>query len=164
MAADATAMADIVITIGGASVGERDLAKAAFLPLGLELIFAKVAIKPGKPIWFGRAGKTLVVGLPGNPSSALVTARLFLAPLLAGLSGGQSDDALDFRMMRTSRVLESSPDRDIFSRGTIKGRLATPLADQDSAGQKALAAATHLIRRRPSAVPDAETLVETLVF
>ena len=163
MAAEAAAAADIVITIGGASVGEKDLAKAAFAPLGLELIFAKVAIKPGKPIWFGRAGKTLVVGLPGNPSSALVTARLFLAPLLAGLSGGRSDDALEFRMMRASAA-KSCSDRDVFSRATIKGRLATPLSDQDSAGQKTLAAATHLIRRRPNAASDAENLAETLVF
>ena len=164
MAAEAAAIADVVVTIGGASVGEKDLAKAAFAPLGLELAFAKVAIKPGKPVWFGRAGKALVMGLPGNPSSALVTARLFLAPLIAGLSGGKSHDALDFRMMRTQVVIESCCDRDIFARATLKGRMAVPLPDQDSASQKALAAATHLIRRRRSAAPGTDTLVETLVL
>ena len=73
--------ADIVVVTGGASVGEKDFAKAMFEPLGLELVFSKVAIKPGKPVWLGRAGEKLVIGLPGNPTSALVTARLLLAPL-----------------------------------------------------------------------------------
>ena len=163
-AAKAAAIADVVVTIGGASVGEKDLAKAAFLPLGLELAFAKVAIKPGKPVWFGRAGKTLVVGLPGNPSSALVTARLFLAPLVAGMSGGQCADALEFRMMRTSTAIECCSDRDIFARATLIGRSAIPLSDQDSASQKSLAAATHLVRRRPATASGADTLVETLVL
>ncbi len=164
VATDLAAIADVVIIIGGASVGERDFAKLAFAPLGLELAFSKVAIKPGKPVWFGRAGKTLVVGLPGNPSSALVTARLLVVPLIAGLSGGRSNEALDFQMMRTSVAIECCPDRDVFARATLRGRLAIPLSDQDSASQKALAAATHLIRRRQTAAPGAETLVETLVL
>ena len=76
--------ADLVVVTGGASVGEKDFAKTMFEPLGLELVFSKVSIKPGKPVWLGRVGQTLVMGLPGNPTSALVTARLLLAPLLAG--------------------------------------------------------------------------------
>ena len=75
--------ADVVVVTGGASVGEKDFAKTMFEPLGLELVFSKVSIKPGKPVWLGRVGEKLVVGLPGNPTSALVTARLLLAPLLA---------------------------------------------------------------------------------
>lgn len=164
-AAVAISSSDVVVIIGGASVGEKDLAKDAFAPVGLELLFAKVAIKPGKPVWFGRAGKTLVVGLPGNPTSALVTARLFLAPLLAGLSGGRPEDALDWRMMRANMPVEGSDDRDVFMRATIQARSAVSLSDQDSASQRALAEATHLIRRRrgePSA--DAQALVETLVL
>jgi molybdopterin molybdotransferase len=59
--------ADLVVVTGGASVGEKDFARAMFEPLGLELLFAKVAIKPGKPVWLGRVGRKFVVGLPGNP-------------------------------------------------------------------------------------------------
>lgn len=164
-AADAAALADVVVMIGGASVGEKDHAKDAFAPLQMEFLFTKVAIKPGKPVWFGRAGKTLIVGLPGNPSSALVTGRLFLAPLLAGLSGGTATDALDWRMMRSSAPIAGCSDRDVFSRATVMARSAVCLLDQDSASQKALADATHLIRRRsgdPSSGADA--LVETLVL
>ena len=96
-AAEALAAADLVVVTGGASVGEKDFAKAMFEPAGLELIFSKVAIKPGKPVWLGRAGGTLVIGLPGNPTSALVTARLLLAPLLAGLAGRDPAAALRWR-------------------------------------------------------------------
>ena len=90
---------DLIVVTGGASVGSRDFAKAMFEPLGLELAFSKVSMKPGKPVWAGRAGKCLLLGLPGNPTSALVTARLFLAPLLAILSGRRIGDALAFWTM-----------------------------------------------------------------
>ncbi len=164
-AALAVSDSDVVVIIGGASVGEKDLAKEAFALLGLEMLFAKVAIKPGKPVWFGRSGRVLVMGLPGNPTSALVTARLFLAPLVAGLSGSRPEDALDWRMMRANTPVEGCADRDVFVRATIQARSAASLSDQDSASQRALAEATHLIRRRcgePSA--DAQALVETLVL
>lgn len=164
-AADAAGLADVVVVIGGASVGEKDYAKEAFAPLNMELLFAKVAIKPGKPVWFGRAGKTLIIGLPGNPSSALVTGRLFLAPLLAGLCGGNAADALDWRMMRSSAPVPGCSDRDVFSRATVMARSAVSLLDQDSASQKALADATHLIRRRSGdSSSGADALVETLVL
>jgi molybdenum cofactor synthesis domain-containing protein len=99
-AADAVNQADVVIVTGGASVGEKDFAKTMFEPLGLELVFSKVAIKPGKPVWLGRVDGALVLGLPGNPTSALVTARLLLAPLLAGLTGRSIDEALRWRRSR----------------------------------------------------------------
>jgi molybdopterin molybdotransferase len=164
-ATDAAALADVVVMVGGASVGEKDHAKDAFAPLQMEFLFTRVAIKPGKPVWFGRAGKVLVVGLPGNPSAALVTGRLFLAPLLAGLCGGNAADALDWRMMRSNAPVAGCSDRDVFSRATVMARSAVSLVDQDSASQKTLADATHLIRRRsgdPSSGVDA--LVETLVL
>jgi molybdopterin molybdotransferase len=93
----ALAVADVVVVTGGASVGERDYARSMFASSGLEEVFTKVAIKPGKPVWVARAGGRFVVGLPGNPTSALVTARLFLAPLLAGLAGRNPDEALAWR-------------------------------------------------------------------
>ncbi|MFW2830344.1 molybdopterin molybdotransferase MoeA [Sphingomonas sp. ID0503] len=85
--AAATEDADLIVLTGGASRGDRDFAKSALAPLGLELLFADVAIKPGKPVWVGRIARTLVLGLPGNPTAAMTVARLFLAPLLTGLGG-----------------------------------------------------------------------------
>ena len=145
-AAEALAAADLVVVTGGASVGERDFAKAMFA--SLELVFAKVAIKPGKPVWFGRAGDRLVMGLPGNPTSALVTARLLLAPLLAGLTGRGPAEALRWRKMQLAGPLGPCGGRETFVRAALDGEAARPLVNQDSSAQKTLAAADLLIRRR----------------
>lgn len=143
--------ADLVVVTGGASVGEKDYARSMFAPFGLELIFSKVAIKPGKPVWFGRAGEKLVLGLPGNPTSALVTARLFLAPLVAGLAGRDPAALLNWRMMNLIAPLKACGDRETFERGRLVGDGVTGLAVQDSATQMALATADVLIRRRAGA-------------
>ena len=148
-AAEALAGADLVVVTGGASVGERDHAKAMFAPAGLELIFSKVAIKPGKPVWLGRAGKTLVMGLPGNPNSALVTARLLLAPLIAGLTGRAP--VLAWRRAKLTEALPATGARETFYRAASAGGGVRPLANQDSGAQSTLAAADLLIRRIASA-------------
>lgn len=143
--------ADLVVVTGGASVGEKDYARAMFAPFGLELIFSKVAIKPGKPVWFGRAGGKLVLGLPGNPTSALVTARLFLAPLVAGLAGRDPAALLNWRDMTLTAPLKPCGERETFERGRLGDGGVAGLEVQDSATQKALARADVLIRRRPGA-------------
>jgi molybdopterin molybdotransferase len=143
--------ADLVVVTGGASVGEKDYARSMFAPFGLELIFSKVAIKPGKPVWFGRAGGALVLGLPGNPTSALVTARLFLAPLIAGLTGRDPAALLNWRNMTLTAPLKPCGDRETFERGRLVDGGVAGLDVQDSATQKALAIADVLIRRRPGA-------------
>ena len=144
--------ADVVVVIGGASVGERDFARAMFEPAGLELVFSKVAIKPGKPVWFGGVAERLVLGLPGNPTSAFVTARLFLAPLVAGLSGHDPNSALRWRDVRLAAPLAATDDRETFWRATLgPAGEATPLPDQASGAQKALSQSQVLIRRRPQA-------------
>jgi molybdopterin molybdotransferase len=148
IAAEALKDADVVVVIGGASVGEHDFAKAMFEPAGLELAFSKVSIKPGKPVWVGRAGGKLVVGLPGNPTSALVTARLLLAPLLAGLGGGDARDAWAWEQQPLAAALGPTGDRETFYRGTVGEGGVTALIDQDSGAQKALSMATTLVRRR----------------
>lgn len=148
-AAETLAEADVVVVTGGASVGEKDLAKAMFETAGLELVFSRVAIKPGKPVWLGRAGGRLIVGLPGNPTSALVTARLFLAPLLAGLGGRDPAAALAWREAPLAEPLAGTGERETFHRGLWRHGAAVPLGNQDSGAQKALAAAELLIRRRP---------------
>ena len=143
--------ADLVVVTGGASVGEKDYARAMFAPFGLELIFSKVAIKPGKPVWFGRAGGALVLGLPGNPTSAMVTARLFMAPLVAGLAGRNPAALLKWRDVTLTAPLKPCGERETFERGRLVDGGVAGLEVQDSATQKALAAADVLIRRRPGA-------------
>jgi molybdopterin molybdotransferase len=83
--------ADVVVVTGGMSVGEHDHVAEAFEGLGVARHLAGVALRPGKPFWFGTRGRTLVFGLPGNPVSSLVTFLLFVRPALAKLSGEQSD-------------------------------------------------------------------------
>src|SRR5207342_653692 len=83
--------ADLVLTIGGASVGDHDLVQKALGPRGFTLDFWKIAMRPGKPLIFGRLGETPLIGLPGNPVSTLVCASLFLRPAIAALLG--VDDA-----------------------------------------------------------------------
>jgi molybdopterin molybdotransferase len=162
-AAEALTIADLVVVTGGASVGERDYAKAMFQPAGLELIFSKVAIKPGKPVWFGRAGGTLVMGLPGNPGSAMVTARLLLAPLVAGLGG--RDRSLRWRRAPLAEAIGPCGDRESFVRGTWTGESVRAFADQDSGRQKILADADLLIRRLAGApAAEAGEMVEIIDF
>jgi molybdopterin molybdotransferase len=79
--------ADVVVTTGGVSVGPHDHVKPALEEIGVEEVFWGVALRPGKPTWFGTHGATLVFGLPGNPVSAIVTFHLFVRPALAALGG-----------------------------------------------------------------------------
>jgi molybdopterin molybdotransferase len=157
--------ADIVVVTGGASVGEKDFAKAMFEPLGLEVLFSKVSIKPGKPVWMGRARGRLVMGLPGNPMSALVTARLLLAPMLAALTGRPVESALAWRSVPLAAALGACGARETFHRARWKGGAAAILSFQDSSAQKALAEADLLVRQRADAPAlDAGELVEVLDF
>ncbi|HEX6071464.1 MAG TPA: molybdopterin molybdotransferase MoeA [Sphingomicrobium sp.] len=164
-AASAIEDSDLAVVTGGASVGEKDFAKAMFEPLGLDLVFSKVAIKPGKPVWFGRAGRALVMGLPGNPTSALVTARLFLAPLLARLSGRPAEAALEWRTAPLATPLGACGARETFHRARWNGQSAEVLSNQDSSAQKVLAEADLLVRQKadsPSLQPGER--VEALDF
>lgn len=148
-AIDALTAADLVVVTGGASVGERDYAKTMFAPHGLEFLFSKVAIKPGKPVWLARAGKTYILGLPGNPTSAMVTARLFLAPLLAKLQGQSSPDPLRWRPLPLAKAIKANGSRETFVRAFWSDDGLMPLDDQSSAAQHALTQADWLIRRAP---------------
>jgi len=147
-AAAAVSRVDLVVVTGGASVGEKDFAKSMFEPLGLELVFSKVSIKPGKPVWLGRTCGKLVMGLPGNPTSALVTARLLLAPLLAGLAGWPVAQALAWRTLALAAPLPACGARETFHRARSTDGAAEILSFQDSSAQKALAEADLLVRQR----------------
>lgn len=157
--------ADLLIVTGGASVGEKDFAKRMFEPVGLELVFSKVAIRPGKPVWLGRARNTWVLGLPGNPTSAMVTARLFLAPLLYGLGGRDPGAALRWRQLPLLEDLEPTGDRETFARGVPYAGSVRILGNQDSSAQKDLVLAEFLVRRHPGHMGVAAgTLVSVLDF
>ena len=162
-AREAIAEADLVVVTGGASVGERDFAKTMFAPCGLELVFSKVAIKPGKPVWLGRCGDRLVMGLPGNPTSAMVTARLFLAPLVAGLSGRMA--RTEWAEVPLAGELAACGDRETFVRARRTPEGAVPVGNQDSSAQAALAQADLLLHCRPNrAARQVGELVDAIDF
>ena len=148
-ATEAVTKGDLVVVTGGASVGERDFAKTMFEDVGLHLLFEKVAIKPGKPVWLGQAGSTYIMGLPGNPTSALVTARLLMAPLLAGLSGMDPESALAWITIPVTSPLPSCGDRETFVRARFEDKGVVPASNQDSSAQHTLAESDALIRRLP---------------
>jgi molybdopterin molybdotransferase len=156
-------LADLVVVTGGASVGEKDFAKPMFEPYGLELIFSKVAMKPGKPVWLGRVDEGLVLGLPGNPTSAMVTARVLLAPLVAGLCG--RNGALEWETVPLAGALPACGERETFVRARRTAQGALPISNQDSGAQRALVEADFLVRSRPrDRARQTGEMVEALAF
>ena len=151
----AAAGGDLVVTLGGASVGDHDLVKPALAELGLELSVETVRMRPGKPTWFGVLGNGRpVLGLPGNPASAMVCAELFLRPLLSALQG--ADPALPVIAARSAAALAANGEREAWMRAQLAfgpaGEItATPLTDQDSSLITVFAAADALLRRPPRA-------------
>jgi molybdopterin molybdotransferase len=155
--ARAGSAADILVTIGGASVGERDLVAAALRAGGLELDFWKIAMRPGKPLLYGRLGSQRVLGLPGNPISALVCAFVFLVPMLRGLLG-VTHGAQGPREGVLAHDLEGNGPREHYIRavsqwGADGRRWVTPLPSQDSSLMAEFARADCLIVRAPDAAP-----------
>ncbi|WP_260929372.1 molybdopterin molybdotransferase MoeA [Novosphingobium sp. 9] len=140
---------DLLVIAGGASHGHRDMARAAFAPLGLRLAFAGVAMKPGKPLWYGRIGCTHVLGLPGNPTAAMTTARLFLAPMICALSGAGFDHALQWSLRRLLHDAPSGSDRDQFlcATGESAGNGVSIIKRQEASAQMMLAQADLLVER-----------------
>jgi molybdopterin molybdotransferase len=142
---------DVFITSAGVSVGERDFAREALEGLGVEIDFWKIAIKPGKPLAVGRRGKTLIFGLPGNPTSSLVTFELFVRPALRALQG--LPPVTSSMGGRLSVAWKKPAGLRHFVRATVElkeGELwATPLAGQSSGAISSAAAATHLISLPP---------------
>ena len=143
---------DLIVTLGGASVGDHDLVKPALARLGLELKVESVAVRPGKPTSFGLLtdGRG-VLGLPGNPASALVCAELFLQPLLRAMLGAASPGPR-MAMARTHMTLGANGDREHWMRARLAhepdgGLWVTPLKDQDSSLVTIFAQADALVRR-----------------
>lgn len=146
--AHAAGEADIVVTTGGASVGDHDLVRPALEAAGAAIDFWKVALKPGKPLMAGRFGGAIALGLPGNPVSAFVTAQLFLLPLVRRLMG-DADPLPRHEAAILAAPLPPTGKRAEYLRARGTGRGIEALGGQDSAALAALAAADALIVRPP---------------
>jgi molybdopterin molybdotransferase len=147
--------ADILMTAGGASVGDYDLVQDALRAEGLDLSFWKVALRPGKPLMYGRLGAMRVIGVPGNPVSSFVCAFLFMVPLIRALAG-RTDLQRETAPARLGRDLPANDERQDYLRATLEAAadgtpVATPLTVQDSSMMSALARADCLVIRPPRA-------------
>jgi molybdopterin molybdotransferase len=147
--------ADILVTTGGASVGDYDMVQRGLKAEGLDLSFWKVALRPGRPMMHGRLGAMQVLGLPGNPVSAYICAFLFLVPLLRRLAG--RTDVKPFPESATLGVaLPANDERADYLRATLAAGpdglpVATPVRVQDSSMMAALAKADCIVIREPFA-------------
>lgn len=154
--------ADVVVTSGGASVGDHDLVRPALEAWGAEIDFWKVAIKPGKPIMLARRGRQLVLGLPGNPVSSHVTAYLFLLPLLRALLGAAAPLPRQITAV-TAEALPPGDARQEFMRARWDGKHVSVQAVQDSGALAAMANSNALIDR-PANSPAAPAGTPVLVY
>jgi len=150
--------ADVLVTAGGASVGEYDLVQPALAAEGLALSFWKIAMRPGKPMMFGTLGGMRVLGLPGNPVSAYVCSVLFVAPLIRKLLGRTEVGHCSVKGV-LGRDLPANDEREEYMRATLTRRddgtwVATPFPQQDSSMLVPLAAADCLVLR-PAFAPAA---------
>jgi molybdopterin molybdotransferase len=122
--------ADVLVLSGGVSVGPHDHVKPALEALGVQEVFWRVALRPGRPTWFGTREDTLVFGLPGNPVSAMVTFMLFARPALGAMQG--APHAPEWVVARLAEAIPRHPDRDECVRVSLSDGLATPTGPQGS--------------------------------
>jgi molybdopterin molybdotransferase len=148
--------ADLLLTSGGASVGDHDLVQSVLGEIGFELGFWKIAMRPGKPLIFGHVGDTPVLGLPGNPVSALVCSMLYLQPALARMLGMKDSAVSCGPTARLTEPLTENDERQDYLRGVLANDdngelLVTPFTRQDSSMLNMLAQADCLVVRPPHA-------------
>jgi molybdopterin molybdotransferase len=148
--------ADILVTTGGASVGDYDFVHKAFAAEGMDLSFWKVAMRPGRPLMHGRLGDMQILGLPGNPVSSFVCAFLFLIPLIRRMSG-RTDVTIPVESAVLGCDLPANDEREDYLRSSLRragaGDIATPFPVQDSSMMASLANADCLVIREPYAPP-----------
>lgn len=161
--------ADLIVTLGGASVGDRDVLRPSFEALGARMVFDRIAVIPGKPTWHARfPDGRLLLGLPGNPASAFVCAHLLLRPLISALTGQTARE--ECVPATCARPLPANGPREAFLRASVaidrRGYLRVAAdARQDSSLLTPLASANALLRRAPNApASEAGALVEILLI
>ena len=147
----AVGSADVVLIVGGASRGRRDLSKSALRALGLDVKFDGVAMKPGRPVWYARVGLTHVIGLPGNPTAAMTVARLLVVPLLTALGGRGMSPALEWQTIPAALPIAANGAREAFLCGECGAGGVGVLERQAASAQMMLAQADVLVRRAPNA-------------
>lgn len=149
--------ADVLITLGGASVGAHDLVQEALTRAGMTLGFWKIAMRPGKPMMTGRLGRMVAVGLPGNPVSSIVCGHLFVLPLIEALLGMADTDRDRSIPARLGRDMPANDEREDYLRSeltlTPEGWVATPFGRQDSSMLGTLSRAQALTIRPAFAEP-----------
>ncbi|WP_375262548.1 gephyrin-like molybdotransferase Glp [Palleronia sp.] len=145
---DLAAGADMIVTVGGASVGDRDLVAKVAEARGMERAFYKVAMRPGKPLMAGRIGGIPMVGLPGNPVSAVLCGTIFILPALQVMLGLPGDPA-PRSPARLAVDLPPNGAREHYMRARLDGDSVTPFESQDSARLAILSSADALIVRPP---------------
>lgn len=161
---------DLVVMIGGASVGDHDHARAAVESIGGRLLFTSVALRPGKPTWFAVRGDQAMLGLPGNPSSALVCALLFLRPLIDKMLSRDPSALSAFRPARLRAALDANGPRETYLRATSEidagGQIwVKPAPNQDSSLISVFKSADVLISREPHQAASTEgEIVQTLLI
>jgi molybdopterin molybdotransferase len=144
--------ADIIVLLGGASRGDRDFGRSTLSALGGHILFADVAMKPGKPVWYGRTPAAHIFGLPGNPTAAITTARLFLAPLIVGLAGGDPASALAWRLVPNAKPIDANGPREAFLCAQSMFAGIEIIERQEASGQR-LIGRTDMLIRRPAHAP-----------
>ena len=142
--------ADLIVTIGGASVGDHDLVASATPGMGLERAFHRVAMRPGKPMMAGRLNGTPMVGLPGNPVSSMVCGHVFLRPMLRAMQGLETRP-LSRSVARLSAPVDANGPREHYMRARVDDDLIAPEERQDSSLLTILSSANALIVRAPNA-------------
>ncbi len=155
---------DVLVTVGGVSVGDYDIVHDALETVGVRREFYKVSIRPGKPLAVGQRHEQVVVGLPGNPVSAQVTATLFLLPLLRALQA-DNEPVPRFARRRLTRAFAQTPGRRGFYRATVEGEEVTIHDEQGSGSVTSMALANALATfSEDSAGAHAGELVDTLLL
>jgi molybdopterin molybdotransferase len=158
--AAARTTADVLVTLGGASVGDHDLVKPALARQGMELNFWKIAMRPGKPVLYGQLGPMIILGLPGNPVAAFVAGIVFLVPLVRALCGDPDAGRDESEPAILGKALRGNDSRQDYLRATLRPSetglpVAIPFEVQDSSLLRILAQSQCLVVREPHAEPAA---------
>ena len=140
--------ADLIVTIGGASVGDHDLVGQVAQQLGMQQRFYKIAMRPGKPLMAGRMGDAMMVGLPGNPVSAMVCGQVFLRPVIDAMQGLPKQKRLPLTATLAQAVAKNGP-REHYMRAIVQSQKLTAFERQDSSLLTVLADANALLIRPP---------------